>query len=65
MTKDEGMFPINKIDSDLEYITTQLILASKINMQARLVYNALLLALHSNHETPIDAFADAVNDILS
>ena len=65
MTKDEDMFPIDKMHSDLEYITTQLILASKLNMQSELVYNALLLAMHSDHETPIEAFADAVNDILS
>lgn len=64
MTKDEDMFPINKMHSDLEYITTQLILASKLNMQSELVYNALLLAMHANHETPMEAFADAVNDIL-
>jgi len=33
-------------------------------MQSELVYNALLLAMHANHETPMEAFADAVNDIL-
>jgi hypothetical protein len=60
----EDMSSNNQIKSDLEYIKTKLQLASRIDMDAELVYNALLLALHGEHETPMEAFADAVNDIM-
>ena len=55
----------NQIESNLEYIRTKLQLAKRIDMDAELVYNALLLALHGEHETPMQAFADAVNDIMN
>ena len=61
----EDMSSNNQIKSDLEYIKTKLQLASRIDMDAELVYNALLLALHGEHETPMEAFADAVNDIMT
>jgi len=61
----EDMSSNIQIKSDLEYIKTKLQLASRIDMDAELVYNALLLALHGEHETPMEAFADAVNDIMT
>jgi len=61
----EDMSSNSQIKSDLEYIKTKLQLANRIDMDAELVYNALLLALHGEHETPMEAFADAVNDIMT
>ena len=61
----EDMSSNIQIKSDLEYIKTKLQLANRIDMDAELVYNALLLALHGEHETPMEAFADAVNDIMT
>tara|TARA_R110000868_G_scaffold209880_7_gene459787 strand:+ start:445 stop:639 length:195 start_codon:yes stop_codon:yes gene_type:complete len=60
MFEPEDKFPQNNIITDLDYIRTQLRLANRIDMDAELVYNALLLALHGEHETPMEAFADAV-----
>jgi hypothetical protein len=61
----EDMSSNIQIKSDLEYIKTKLQLANRIDMDAELVYNALLLALYGEHETPMEAFADAVNDIMT
>lgn len=64
MFESEGIPPKNNIIADLDYIRTQLQLANRIGIDAELVYNALLLALHGEHETPMEVFADAVNDIM-
>ncbi len=63
MFESEDIPPKNTIIADLDYIRTQLQLANRIDMDAELVYNALLLALHGEHETPMEAFADAVNQM--
>ena len=65
MNSLEDMGSSKQIESNLEYIRTKLQLAKRIDMDAELVYNALLLALHGEHETPMQAFADAVNDIMN
>lgn len=65
MNSLEDMSSSKQIESNLEYIRTKLQLAKRIDMDAELVYNALLLALHGEHETPMQAFADAVNDIMN
>ena len=65
MNSLEDMDSSKQIKSNLEYIRTKLQLAKRIDMDAELVYNALLLALHGEHETPMQAFADAVNDIMN
>ena len=65
MFESEDISPKDNIITDLDYIRTQLQLANRIDMDAELVYNALLLALHGEHETPMEAFADAVNDIMT
>jgi len=65
MNSLEDMSGSKQIESNLEYIRTKLQLAKRIDMDAELVYNALLLALHGEHETPMQAFADAVNDIMN
>ncbi len=65
MNSLEDMSGSKQIESNLEYIRTKLRLAKRIDMDAELVYNALLLALHGEHETPMQAFADAVNDIMN
>ena len=65
MNSLEDMSNSKQIESNLEYIRTKLQLAKRIDMDAELVYNALLLALHGEHETPMQAFADAVNDIMN
>jgi len=63
MFESEDISPKNNIIADLDYISAQLQLANRIDMGAELVYNALLLALHGEHETPMEAFADAVNQM--
>ena len=65
MNSLEDMGSSKQVESNLEYIRTKLQLAKRIDMDAELVYNALLLALHGEHETPMQAFADAVNDIMN
>ena len=65
MNSLEDMSSSKQIEFNLEYIRTKLELAKRIDMDAELVYNALLLALHGEHETPMQAFADAVNDIMN
>jgi len=65
MNSLEDMSSSKQIESNLEYIRTKLQLAKRIDMDAELVYNSLLLALHGEHETPMQAFADAVNDIMN
>jgi len=63
MFESEDISPKDYIITDLDYIRTQLQLANRIDMDAELVYNALLLALHGEHETPMGVFADAVNQM--
>jgi|TARA_R110000751_G_scaffold151059_2_gene256041 hypothetical protein len=60
MFESEDTSPKGNIITDLDYIRTQLQLANRIDMDAELVYNALLLALHGEYETPMEVFADAV-----
>ena len=53
MFESEDTSPKGNIITDLDYIRTQLQLANRIDMDAELVYNALLLALHGEYETPM------------
>jgi hypothetical protein len=63
MFESEDIPPKGNIIADLDYIRTQLQLANRIDMDAELVYNALLVALHGEHETPMEVFSDAVNQM--
>ena len=50
---------------EIEYIRTKLQQAESIGMDAELVFNALLLAMYGEFETPFEAFISSVEDILT